>query len=108
MDKKTMYTRAPWKYDKGYGCKNIKGGKHGTHRQAQYHQIAFTTGLANEEEDEANARLMAAAPQLLEACKVCVKAIDIKHILSSCPTKNCEICEVVELMKAAIATAEGE
>lgn len=61
------YTPGPWKYDPGAGCKRIKGGKSGAHRQAQYNDVAYTVGCYREEVDEANARLIAAAPELLEA-----------------------------------------
>ena len=61
------HTAAPWKCDHNFGCKDIKGGKDGTHKQAQYKSIAYTVGLFNEEEDHANAKLMASAPRLLKA-----------------------------------------
>lgn len=63
---KIKHTPGPWKFDKNEGCKFIKGGKRGGMQQAQYTVIAHTVGLANEEKDEANAKLIAAAPDLLD------------------------------------------
>ena len=63
----TTHTPSPWKYDENLGCRPIKGGKSGISRQAQYKEIAFTTGLNDDDEDRANARLMSAAPDMYEA-----------------------------------------
>ena len=54
------HTPGPWTYEKGLGCKTISG---------QDYDIADTVGLDNERggEDEANARLIAAAPDLMKA-----------------------------------------
>ncbi len=51
----TNHTPTPWVADNDLGCKAIKGNKGGTHKQAQYTEIAWTVGLANEEKDRANA-----------------------------------------------------
>lgn len=48
------HTPTPWKASDDLGCKPIKGGKSAGHRQAQYTEIAWTVGLA-EEIDAANA-----------------------------------------------------
>lgn len=60
-------TPAPWKHGGGPGCRSIKGGKIGRHRQAQYKDVAYTVGLHDDEEDKANAVLIASAPTLLPA-----------------------------------------
>lgn len=62
-----QYTPGPWKFDDVLGCREIKGDKYPPHRQGQYRPIASTHGLANDDEDRANARLISAAPDLLEA-----------------------------------------
>lgn len=69
-------TPGPWKADDNYGCRAIRGGKSGTHKQAQYYEVACTVGLNNEAEDEANARLIAAAPDLLVACKAALVRLE--------------------------------
>ena len=56
----TKHTPEPWKFDKGLGCKAIKGNKGGAHKQAQYTEIAWTVGLANEDKDRANAARLVA------------------------------------------------
>ena len=61
------HTAAPWKFDDHPGCRPIKGGKDGAHKQAQYKEIAWTVGLADDDEDRANAVLLTQAPKLLAA-----------------------------------------
>lgn len=64
------HTLGPWKVrSNGSGCRLIVGGKSGTHRQAQYREVAFTVGLSDDKEDQANARVLAAAPEMLSALK---------------------------------------
>jgi hypothetical protein len=64
------FTPGPWRYDRGAGCRSIKGRKVGSHKQAQYlTEVACTPGLRNDAEDLANAQLIAAAPDLLEALR---------------------------------------
>jgi hypothetical protein len=63
------HTPGPWKAGNDSGCRPIKAGKSGRHRQAQYMEIANTVGLSDDAEDRANARLIAAAPDLLAALK---------------------------------------
>jgi hypothetical protein len=66
-------TRGPWKADKGAGCRSIRGGKSGRHRQAQYREVASTPGLWPDELDAANAEFIAASrediPNLLAAIR---------------------------------------
>lgn len=66
-------TPGPWKRDPVAGCKAIKGGKNGPHRQSQYDEIAYTMGLADDDTDAANADLMVAArtavPALVRALR---------------------------------------
>jgi len=50
------------------GCRDIKGNRAGTHRQAQYRTaIASTHGLSNDETDRANAELIVAAVNYVRA-----------------------------------------
>lgn len=51
------HSPGPFEYDDGLGCKNITSAGQ---------EIACTSGLTNEAEDEANARLFAMAPDLLD------------------------------------------
>ncbi len=56
MNKLLECTRGPWDADHVHGCKNIRGGRYGGR-----YPIACTDGLHNDEEDTANAALIAAA-----------------------------------------------
>lgn len=77
------HTEGPWrvqpfkKYVSG-GCRIIQAHKAGDHKQAQWQtEVCCTVGLNNDNKDQANARLIAAAPELLEALKQMVRAWDI-------------------------------
>ena len=91
-------TPGPWKFDTGLGCKGIKGGKCGSSRQAQYTDIAYTVGLSDEKQDEANARLISAAPDLLDVAKRIVEWMDDNGYSSIDQSFGA---------RAAIAKAEG-
>ena len=68
-----MHTPGPWKIQEDtFGCKTIVSAE--TDPDTDLYEevfccqeIGFTPGRADESEDAANARLIAAAPQLLEA-----------------------------------------
>ena len=91
------HTPGPWTYEIGRGCKTISG---------RYHEIADTVGLDNElgGQDEANARLIAAAPELLEALKA---ILDIDNPPWGHPG-HIDFNEGIEKAREAIAKAEGD
>jgi hypothetical protein len=97
------HTPAPWKYDKGLGCKPIKGGKHGTHRQAQYTEIAYTTGLYDEDEDEANARMIASSPEMFDLLGKCL--IDFEEVN---PQVGGAFTDLIEEIKQTLASVKGK
>jgi hypothetical protein len=68
--KRASHTPGPWE-DAGSGLVTANGGQHGIGR-------AFHTQRNNVDRSRANARLFAAAPDLLEACEACEKAM-AKH-----------------------------
>ncbi len=61
------------------------------------------------DEDKANARLIAAAPELLEACKVAYKTFMSSHASGSftCNCGTCGTCETKRIVKQALAQVEG-
>lgn len=89
----SKHTPGPWAHDSG-----------STLVITEEYIIADCTAAAlPESEQEANARLMAAAPELLEACKDALEFIDfLMHdsLVSDGETRN--------MLRAAIAKAEGE
>lgn len=71
---KSKHTPGPWTinlHGADEGCRTIQGNL------PLNEDVAFTVGLANDMRDEANARLMAAAPVLLQELRLMV-------ILCSC------------------------
>jgi hypothetical protein len=65
---KPPFTPGPWRAADNHGCRQIKAKKSGEHKQGQwYYEVACTPGLSDDDEDKANARLIAAAPDLHEA-----------------------------------------
>lgn len=65
-------TRGPWKADRNMGCRRISAKVHVTshHRQAKRTELACTSGLYDDAEDQANADGMAAVPELVEAVEM--------------------------------------
>lgn len=74
------FTPGPWRVQplppNCGGCRTIQAGKSGEYRQAQWqHDLCSTHGIHNDSEDAANARLIAAAPDLLNACEQALSAL---------------------------------
>lgn len=63
------FTPGPWRAERNDGCKQIKAytGRRAADHKRQWHEVACTPGLADDEVDLANASLIAAAPELYEA-----------------------------------------
>ncbi len=103
------YTKGPWQYGaNGYSRWPFDGGYNGTitsvSGQIIYAGPASFCALRGEtpEEAEANARLIAAAPELADALKWFIDDIDGTH------TKMTEFAEAVEAARAALAKAGVE
>lgn len=77
------HTPLPWKFDKNEGCRPIKGGKHGKHKQGQYKDVAWTVGLVDDDEDSANAEFICQAVNNHDAL---VKALEGAIGTSEFPT----------------------
>ena len=104
------HTPGPWFVKRRLGCKGIGPKRKGHQRGID--EVCDTVGL-NEKEDAANARLIAAAPDLLAACKSAL-ALLREQVELVCgvdfeppPNLNAENDEIMRL-QAAIAKATGE
>lgn len=69
----TEFTKGPWKCHTGAGCRSIYNDESG--------DIAHTDGISNDEEDQANAYLLAAAPELFTACNRALGALERNHTI---------------------------
>ncbi len=99
------HTPGPWIAGKDLGCKGIWGPPH-PEFPSELQEIATTPGLANEEEDLANARLIAAAPDLLAALKGLLPAFSY----DADPEKGYagEVLVAIDAIAKASPEAEGE
>lgn len=74
----SKHTPGPWHISsEGIGCRHVRSVPVGT-------SICWTDGLSQDNEDDANANLIAAAPDLLEA---------LERILEDNPGCMCANCE---------------
>ncbi len=120
-------TELPWKHDKNLGCKTIKGGKRGKHRQGQYKDVAWTVGLVDDDEDLANAEFIIRAVNNHDALVGALEAANEKLIAAGdtlknlskarypCPeefavlrNKLSSYLETIKPEEQALAKAEGE
>ena len=113
------HTPGPWFFNNNLGCKAI-GPNTGCFGEQVGEAIADTVGIDPESEDLANATLMAAAPDLLEACEAWhsysehARLCDVKpqhhKSLGDVVCADCFKLEVtaLKLGARAIAKAKGE
>ena len=71
------FTKGEWyQLEDNLGCKNIMARQRGVPEDESglftVSEIGYTHGRADEAEDEANARLICAAPKLLRACQTLI------------------------------------
>ncbi len=70
-----QHTAGPWIASDNAGCRNITAESLG-------YEIAYTTGIHDDAEDEANARPIAAAPAMHAECRAVIAALRdfaVKH-----------------------------
>lgn len=91
------HTKGPWKLKAVYGGQEVRV-KDGTWPQGT-RPLAVTKNTGWEEENTANAHLIAAAPELLEACNAA--------FINLTPKYPCDHL-VMKLLTQAIAKAEGK
>lgn len=102
---KAKHTPGPWNTsDDGYGSWKFQGGYRGTIKSADGEVVFAGPASFNAlrgktpEQTEANARLMAAAPELLEA---------LRDVLEYMPSLTAFQRERIRRAERAIANAEG-
>lgn len=94
------YTKGKWEVDEGVFIK--KGNIGISNQMRRICTVNNGSGLLPKEEQEANARLIAAAPDLLKACEEINNGI--RHIKGQLPE---EMKKPYQLLQQAIAKAEG-
>lgn len=101
MNTKVTHTPGPWRWaiNPSKGCKiEIKSGRHRIIATLPYHEDSD-----GEPDSRLNATLIAAAPELLEAAKIALTAMNY----DGAPESNDRIVAKMGLRRA-IAKAEGE
>jgi hypothetical protein len=98
------YTKGEWKVEEdNLGCKNIIVDKQEIFSiGGDTNEIGYTTGLSNEEQDLANAHLIAAAPEMYEALKEMVRHFNQDVLNTYFDNKT------LNPAKQALAKAEGK
>ena len=108
------HTPGPWKYEtsKFPGSRLVFAPYTGP-LERTVHFVACNVAARHhlpsrhqEAEAEANARLIAAAPELLAACKAVIKEAYVSENHGEPPTAEMS-ADVLEVLRAAIAKAEG-
>jgi hypothetical protein len=98
----SKHTPGPWKI---FGARAENGTSQEIHAESKFIARVFMNG--NPMEREANARLIAAAPDLLAALQKYSLPIDVNNIALSCIEFGSEAVERELQRRAAIAKAEG-
>lgn len=80
---KTIYTPGPWEYWETDIYCQIMAPKSTAYRIADVHSYAPSTNGPNREQRNANAQLIAAAPEMLEAIKMALSYLNVCHMANS-------------------------
>ena len=106
-DDKPTFTKGPWHCGQGNGEGSIFADNGGrvtfSNKGTALHPICHIQNSFEENEDRANARLIAAAPELLEQCKFLEKVLT-EAIMSGDSGADLELDQLRELL----AKVEGE
>lgn len=107
MTSAAKHTAGPWRVDTG---PKSRGRVISVCKGFPQKPVAQATGQETVDEREANARLIAAAPDLLEALKLCIKELRaVRHgSVGGVPNDIALLIpERIDVAEAAIAKAEG-
>ncbi len=104
---KPPFTPGPWHAGDNHGCRQIKAKKSGEHKQGQwYYEVACTPGLSDDDEDKANARLIAAAPDLYEALREAHGVL--RYYITEAGSIDDADSQLLARMVSALARARGQ
>jgi hypothetical protein len=95
------HTSGPWKRLQGMIVGNLHKGERGTEGDV----VCLMKGLVDYKNQDANARLIAAAPELLEACRFALLTIEHREGLRH--RKDLFTDDERNILLTAIAKAEG-
>lgn len=105
------HTKGPWRVEEEPGCYEILGNTIDIEVPKEFQGISegatrstMVCKVYEQQEGEANARLIAAAPELLEACKSLLDAPHHEHFAAR--LNDAEMA-AIDRMKAAVAKATG-
>ena len=103
----TEYTPGPWR--NGDPQMHIQAGNILAGNRLIANCLGFATNAIDTtvEENQANARLIAAAPDLYEAAKAVTDMLAEYHAERRCDGDNCVMWVAIQNARAAIAAAEG-
>ncbi len=110
----------PWEGGDGafvqHGCYHISSGAIDVH-ESRYYRIGEVSNVNNSDQNEANARLIAAAPELLDALREAECALSLMHSYGHCgrdsytgarDVAQVRAGEALANASAAIAKATGD
>ncbi len=96
------HTPGPWEVDSAHGTDAV-------YVLSENHLIAHVIAHGDGTDDAANARLIAAAPDLLEACQAALEIAEALHPRGSCD--GCRMCplelEMAPALRAALYALEA-
>lgn len=95
----SAHTPGPWSVDKGGAIRGAKVYKYARGNNTRQLALACLHDDLGPDEREANARLIAAAPALLEACEAALEIMD--------PRGPREQLVIAAVLRSAIAAARG-
>jgi hypothetical protein len=94
------HSPAPWRFDHDTGgCRTIRCNRPEADRDSGDNEVCCTPGLADDDEDYANALVLSAAPDMLDALKASV------HELEYLERQGLQVL-ALQRVKNAIAKAE--
>lgn len=101
----TTHTQGPWQVEKGWNGGGFTISSRTSKTRNERGLIADTAHSAFREQEEANVRLIAAAPEMLEALKAAVRLENDRR--AGCQFGAADYAELHQQLTQAIAKATG-